>query len=88
MSRSLFLSLPPPPSLQLLLLADPLVPSPVIAVDSRGHTCHQRRPYPKTFGEVEQRFVVSRDVYSRQNLDSRREAHNKYAGIKLIAPSH
>lgn len=47
-------------------LANP-VPSAVIAADSRGYTCRQRRPCPKTFDEVEQRFVVLHNVYFRQD---------------------
>lgn len=33
------------------------------------------RPYPETFDEVEQRFVVLHDVYFRQDWDNRK-AHN------------
>jgi len=51
-------------SLFFCTLACP-VPSTAIAADSRGHTCRQRRPWPKTLDEAEQRFVVSRDVYFR-----------------------
>lgn len=34
------------------------------------------RPYSKTFDELEQRFVVLRDVYFRQDWDGRREVCN------------